>query len=187
MTPVVHSRTATSVAGSNDGGGNDGDYRSAGSRTVDTPPDRRRAFEPPVPPFRATSVGGGPPGLGGGDPGDDGIDGSGRPPSRGEGSPRTNILKALADALRLPSTGGGKDFTLPALPAVHAFLGWRDQVETDVTRESRAGEEGFRWILQVRNGDLLFADFRDSGRFPTSTSASPAPSSALSPANLAVK
>jgi hypothetical protein len=41
MTQVVYSQTATCVAGSNDGGGNDGDYRSAGSRTVDTPPDRR--------------------------------------------------------------------------------------------------------------------------------------------------
>ena len=82
-----------------------------------------------------------------------------------EDSPRTAILKLLADALKLPSAGGGKDFTLPALPTPHTFMAWRDQVETDVTRESRAGEAGFTWILQVRDSMLDYDYFRDSGRF----------------------
>ena len=104
-------------------------------------------------------------GLGGGDAGDDGPPGRGRPAVPVEESTGTSILKALADALTVPSSGGGKDFTIPALLSVHAFPARRDQVETDVTREFRAGEEGLQWILRVRDNDLHFLDVRDSGRF----------------------
>jgi hypothetical protein len=38
-------------------------------------------------------------------------------------------------------------------------------VETDVTREARSGEEGFRWIYAVRDTVYTYDSFRDSDRF----------------------